>query len=564
MIAGFTLQPQRMRINLRQNRGWLAACLLSTILVLIPVAALFVIALQPGDGTWPHLAGYVLPRAMITTLALMAIVAALTASIGMGAAWLTATCEFPGRRLLEVALVLPLAIPTYIAAFAYIEFLDFTGPLQSAIRAIGGFESARDYWSPDIGTLPGAGFVLSVILYPYVYLTCRALLLLRSSTAIQVARTLGAGPVRTFLTVAVPLARPAIAVGVTLCLMETINDIGAMEFFGVQTLTFAVYDTWLNRGSLTGAAQLACVMLAVVVLLIAAERLARGHRRFHGASAKDNQPGRYRLSGFRATAAVVGCLLPPLAGFGLPAFVLVRFAMRRPDQFLSDPVLSAVLHSTLIAGSTAVVAVGFGLLLVYGLRITGHPLIAAFGRLASAGYAVPGTVLAVGVLIPFAAFDNWADSWMRSLFGLSTGLILTGSGLAIVYACAVRFLAMPIGTLDAGFSKISTHLDMAARTLGRRPWPMFGAVHLPLIRPALMTAGLMVFVDTLKELSATILLRPFNFDTLATLTYSHASRAAYGEAAVPALVIVLVGLVPVVLVLRTGATRPIARRVPEL
>ncbi len=556
--------PNRPFAGLRRNRGWILTCLLLTGLALVPIVALFAIALQPGDGAWPHLARHVLPRALATTLLLMGGVALLTGSIGLGAAWLTAACRFPGRRFFEIALVLPLAIPTYIAAFAYIEFFDFTGPLQTLARAIGGFANAQDYWSPDINTLPGAIFVLSVILYPYVYLTCRALFLFQSSTAIHVARTLGAGPVRTFLTVAAPLARPAIAVGVTLCLMETINDIGAMEFFGVTTLTFAVYDTWLNRGSLTGAAQLACVMLAVVVLLIVAERLARGQQRFHGSSAKDRQPVRYRLTGWRAVAAMIGCLMPPMMGFALPAFVLVRFAVKRLEQFYSEPVLLAAFHSTIIAGLTAIVAVALGLLLVYGLRLTGNPIIAGLGRLASSGYAVPGTVLAVGVLIPFAAFDNWLDGWMRSLLGLSTGLLLTGSGLAIVYTCAVRFLAMPIGTLDAGFAKISTNLDMAARTLGRKPWPMFWTVHLPLIRPVLQTAALLVFVDTLKELSATILLRPFNFDTLATLTYSSASRAAYGDAAVPALVIVLVGLIPVVLVLQAGSATPIARRVPDL
>ncbi len=547
-----------------RNRAWILCCALLTMLILVPIVALLVIAFRPGDGSWPHLARYVLPHALSTTLLLMGGVAILTGLIGMGTAWLIAACRFPGRRILEVALVLPLAIPTYIAAFAYIEFLDFTGPVQTAIRAIGGFQSARDYWSPDVSTLPGAIFVLSMILYPYVYLTCRALFLFQSGTAIHVARTLGAGPMRAFTRVVLPLARPAIAIGVILCLMETINDIGAMEFFGVTTLTFAIFDTWLNRGSLSGAAQLACVMLAVVVLLIVAERLARGRQRYHTASAKDHQSVQFRLHGGRAVAAIFACALPALLGFVVPAIVLVRFAIRRPDQFLSGPVLSAAFHSTAIALVAALAAVAVGLFLVYALRLTGNPVIAALGRLAASGYAVPGTVLAVGVLIPFAAFDNWLDGWMRGLFGISTGLLLTGSGLAIVYACMVRFLAMPLGTLDAGFSKISSHLDMAARTLGRRPLQMFFSVHLPLIRPALQTAALLVFVDTLKELSATILLRPFNFDTLATLTYSNASRAAYGDAAVPALAIVLVGLIPVVLVLRAGPVSPATRRMGNL
>lgn len=536
--------------------GAVLAAALVALIVAVPLIALIVLASRSSGDAWPHLVGTVLPRSTRITLLLAAGVGVASAIVGVATAWLVTMCRFPGRAVLEAALVLPLAVPTYIVAYCYAEILDFTGPVQSAIRALFGFETARDYWFPEIRSLPGTIFVLTAVLYPYVYMTTRLLFLMQSSAALDVARTLGAGPIRMFFRIAVPLARPAVAVGVSLVLMETLNDIGAVEFFGVRTLTFAVYDTWLNRGSLAGAAQLALVLLFLVFALILAERVARGRQRYHLNSRSQQPLAPFRITGWRAGAASLACFLPVLFGFVLPAALLADYSSRRLEQFLEPALVSAALNSVTIAAATAVAAVGAGLALAYAARLAHSRVVWGLGRFASIGYAVPGTVLAVGILIPLAALDNWVDSIARSVFGVSTGLLLAGSGAAIVYACTVRFLAVSTGSLEAGLSKISGHLDMAARTLRRTPGQTLRQVHLPLMRSALATAALLVFVDTMKELSATILLRPFDFDTLATFVYSQASRGAFEDSAVAALAIVAVGIIPLILLLRAGDGRP--------
>lgn len=536
---------------LPRGGGALLLALSVAAVMALPLVALAAIAAGSLGATWPHLLRTVLPGATVTTLALMLGVGAGTAAVGVGSAWLVSMCRFPGRAVLEWALVLPLAVPTYIAAYAYVEIFDQTGPVQSALRAAFGFATIRDYWFPEIRSLPGASLAMTAVLYPYVYLTTRVLFLMQSAHALDVSRTLGAGPHRLFWRVALPLARPAVAVGVSLALMECLNDIGAVEFFGVRTLTFAVYDTWLNRADLAGAAQLALVLLLIVFLLIGAERSARGRQRYTVGSGAA-RPQRFDLSGWRAAAAATLCLLPVFFGFLLPAGLLADYASRRLDQFADAAVLDAASNSLAVAAATALVTVAAGLALVYSGRLTQSRPAVLIGRLAATGYAVPGTVLAVGILVPMAAFDNRLDAAMRAMFGFGTGLLVTGSGAAIVYALAVRFLAIAYGALDAGLAKVSPNLDMAARTLGRSPARTLREVHLPLMRPAMTAAALLVFVDAMKELSATVLLRPFDFDTLATLVYARASRGAFEDAAAAALVIVAIGIVPLVLLLRSG------------
>lgn len=538
-------------------RRWLAGRLAVTIAVLIcgfiamPILALVMIAAGASSDAFAHLASTVLADAIVTTIFLLAGVGLLTAMIGVGAAWLITMCRFPGRGVLELALVLPLAVPTYIVAYTYVELLDFTGPVQSALRAAAGFKSGREYWFPEVRSLPGAIFVMSLVLYPYVYLTSRILFSMQSAATLEVSRTLGCGPWRLFRQVALPLARPAIAVGVSLVLMECLNDIGAVEFFGVRTMSFAIYDTWLNRGNLAGAAQLALILMALIVILLAGERRARGRQLYH-TGARHQNPAPFRLSGWRAGSASLACLLPVLFGFLFPAMLLADFSSRRLEQFVSADVISAGLNSVFIATITACLAVIIAFVLVYAARLSRSSTVSALGRFASAGYAIPGTVLAIGILIPLAAIDNAFDGLMRHVFGVSTGLLLAGSGLAIVYACTVRFLAVSHGSLDSAMAKITDHLDMAARTLGRRPRQMLFEVHLPLLRNALASAWLLVFVDTMKELSATVLLRPFDFETLATFVYAQASRGVFEDAAAPALVIVAIGVIPLLILLRTG------------
>ena len=527
--------------------------LLISAVVLMPVVAIVWLALSDRSDALPHLLVNVVPRATLRTLALLALTGLVTATVGIATAWLTAACDFPFRRALSAALVLPLAIPSYLAAYAFGEFFDYTGPAQTALRTIFGFTSRKDYWFPDLRSLGGAVFVMSAVLYPYIYLSCRSMFLMQGRTAADVARTLGAGPLKVFFRVQIPMARPAIIVGLTLVMMETLNDIGAVEYLGVQTLTFSIYDTWLNRGSLTGAAGLACLLLIFVAVLIAIERRARASQRFSEKRTTSivQNALRLKLAGWRKWAAFLACLTPILAGFAVPVAVLGLYALRRLESFADWRLLNALGHSLTVAASAALATVILGFTLTYANRNSSSKAVRIPVRLASLGYGIPGTVLAIGVLLPLAAIDNLVDGTLRHYAGISTGLLLSGTGFAIVYACTVRFLTMAEGSVGAGFEKLSPHLDMAARTLGRNRWQTLTSVLLPNLRPAVMTAALLVFIETMKELSATILLRPFNFNTLATLLYEDASRGKVQDASVPAMIIILAGLIPAILVSRS-------------
>lgn len=527
-------------------------------IVLMPILAIAWLAVSGGGADWPHLMQNVVPRATIRTLLLIGLTGAATAVVGILTAWLVASCEFPLRRLLSAALVLPLAIPAYLAAYAFGELLTFTGPVQGLIRAIFGFKTSRDYWFPDIRSLGGAVLVLSSVLYPYIYLACRSMFLMQGRAAADVARTLGAGPLKVFFRIQIPMARPAIMIGLTLVAMETLNDIGAVEFLGVQTLTFSIFDTWLNRGSLAGAAQIACIMLVFVIGLMMIERAARRRQRFSSQKTTSavHDAVRLPLSGWKKWAATIACLLPVLSGFVVPFLILGNYALKRLDQFIEPRLLNALFHSMLVSGATALFTVLLGFVLAYAARTGRSRFTDTAGRLASFGYGVPGTVLAIGVLFPLAALDNLVDASFRSTFGISTGLMMTGTGFAIIYACTVRFLTMAEGTLEAGFQKLSPHLDMAARALGRTGGQTLRTVLLPMMRPAVLTAALLVFIETMKELSATIMLRPFNFNTLATLVYEDASRAKVEDASVAAMIIVVAGMIPVILVSRSMERRP--------
>ena len=477
----------------------------------------------------------------------MAGVGGLSLLLGTGTAWLVTMYRFPGRRIFQWLLLLPLAVPTYIIAYSYLELLDYSGIVQTSLRELFGWQNARSYRFPDIRSLGGAIFVMSAVLYPYVYITARASFVAQSVCVLEVSRTLGRTASQTFRQVALPLARPALAAGVALVLMETLNDIGAVEFFGVRTLTVAIYDTWLDRNSLAGAAQIACVMLLFVFALLLIERTLRAKRRFHHTTGKYRDLPEEALEGWKGFLAAIACALPVLLGFVLPGSVLVHDAVAHVAAGLAPEFWNAALNSLLLAASAAMLAVGFAVVLAYARRQTRSQLIRAASALPAISYAVPGTVLAIGLLIPLAGLDNGIDGLMRSLFGVSTGLLLSGTAFAIVLAYTIRFLAASLGAVEAGLSKISRNIDAAARTLGSSVSEMLFKVHLPMLRPALGAAALLVFVDSMKELPATLLLRPFNFDTLATHVFTLVSLYRYEEAGLAALTIVLVSLAPVLL-----------------
>lgn len=516
--------------------------LLALALVALPVAALLWIALlSPGDGAdWGRLFAYVLPQTLHDTVLLLLGVGTVTALVGTGTAWLTAAYSFPGRGLASALLVLPLTVPTYVAAYAWVEITDYAGPLQTAIRDWGGRAGAYPF--PDIRSLPGAVLVLSSVLYPYVFLTARVAFALGNASALEAARTLGASASEAFRLIALPAARPAIVAGVSLALMETLNDIGAVETLGVRTVTFTIYDTWLSRGSLSGAAQLAAIMLVLVVGLLWLER--RHHRARSSVRERPLTPR--ALPAGRGLLALAACLAVPAIGFGVPASLLAAYALRRVEDWGEPALVAAAGGSVTLAASVALATVAGVYLLLQGARLGRAAPLRWASRATTFGYAVPGTVMAIGVLLPLAALDNAVDGWAR-LHGFSTGLLLTGSLAALVYACALRFAAIAHGAVDAGFGRISPSVDGAARTLGERAGGVAWRVHLPMLRPALLTAGLLVFVDTMKELPATLLMRPFGFETLATLIYARAGQGDFEDAAFAGLIVVAIGMVPLLL-----------------
>lgn len=538
---------RRWRGRRRISPGWTVAVAAILVVMTLPVLTIAALALRPDVGMWSHLIATVLPGALANTAILFAGVGVLTLVVGTAAAWLVTMYRFPGRAVADRLLVLPLAMPTYIVAYCYAELLDYAGPVQTALRGLIGARGPGDYWFPDIRSLGGAICVFAAVLYPYVYLTARASFVQQSVCALEVARTLGRTPLGTLWSVALPLARPALAAGVALALMESLNDLGAVQHLGVETLSASIYTTWLQRSSLAGAAQIAVVMLILVALLFAVERLARGQASSH------HTTGRYRsipfqdIEGWRGYAAAALCLVPFVLGFLVPAGVLLGHAVRHSGAAIAGGFWMAVANSLLLAAVVSIVAVVLAVVLAYATRTAANGFTRPAVRLAGLGYAVPGTVLAVGLLVPLAALDNRVDALARSVLGVSTGLLLSGTMFALVMAMTIRFLAVALGSVESGLERISPNLDAAARALGETALSSLFRVHLPMMLPALGAAALLVFVDAMKELPATLLLRPFNFETLATHVYGFAALEQIEQAALGALTIVLAGLAPVLL-----------------
>lgn len=520
-------------------------------LVLAPLISLVLIALTGDADLWPHLVAYVLPVATVNTFALLAGVATIAAMAGVGTAWIVTAYEFPGRNAMVWLLPLPLAFPTYIVAYVYVDILDGFGPVQTALRALLGFQSAADYWFPNVRSLGGAIIVMGFVLYPYVYLATRAMFQTQSAMLIEMARSLGASRWPLARDITLPLARPAIAAGVALAMLEALNDIGASEYLGVQTLTLSIFSTWLNRSSLPGAAQIACVMLFAVAALIALEHYGRRRQAFTGI---DRHPGitrRIALSSSKRWLAAAACFVPVAIGFLVPLTFLANQVVVRGLLLGFDASLFRHTLSTVAIAAVATLltlALGFGVVLALRLARRTYARVCVF--IAGLGYAVPGTVLALGLLGPLVAVDEAINAMMRAVAGVSVGLVLAGSSAAVVIAYAVRFLAIATGFAQAGLGRISSELDDAARSVGTPPSGVVWSIQLPLMRPALWGAALLVFVDCLKELPATLLLRPLNVETLSTYIYQFAVRGNFEEGALAALIIVLVGIVPVIRMVR--------------
>lgn len=540
---------------------WILGAIVLSTLILSPIVSLAVSALGGTSELWPHLAAHVLPQALRDTGLLLAGVGVLVVVLGAGSAWLVSAYAFPGRRWLEAGLLLPLAVPTYIVAFAYLDLMHPIGPVQTTLRGVLGIARPGDLVLPDLRSMPGCIVLLSFVLYPYVYLPTRALFMMQAGGLVEAARALGRAPSDVFLRVALPLARPAIAIGVSLALMEALNDVGAAEFLGVRTLTVQVYATWINRSDLPGAAQIALVMLALVLALVAAERWARRGRGY-AATARSPRPMiRQELTGARAALAFGLGLMPVAIGFLIPAAYLAEGAVTRIVRAGLPPTLSDEIANTILyAAAATLIATVIGFLVAAAPRLASPRIGAVLIRIASLGYALPGTILAVGLLAPLALVDSALSRVTDVLFGATPALIGLGTGSALVTAYLVRFLAVGIGTCEAGLARVPESMPDAARMLGRGPTAAVRQIQLPLAWPALVSGALLVFVDCVKELPATLLLRPLNVETLATHLYGEAARGTYEDGTVAALLIVLVGLIPVAVLLRLDGRPARSRR----
>ena len=527
--------------------GWTILVMAIALIIAMPILFIFTSVFSKSGAIWSHLADTVLQDYIVNSLTLMLVVGTGVCTLGITTAWLVTMCRFWGSKWLEWGLLLPLAAPAYLLAYAYTNMLDYFGPVQSGLRSLFGWTSIQDYWFPEIRSLWGAGVMLLLVLYPYVYLLARVAFLDQSVCTIEASRSLGSNPWQSFFTVALPLARPAIVAGLALALMETLNDLGTVEYFGVNTFTTGIYRTWLGMGDRTAAAQLAAFLMIFVLILIVLERRSRSAAQYYESSSYFQKITPYKLGVGRGILAMVACLLPIIFGFIVPAVYLLQLTLNNLDSSFDADFWDLARHSFILALITAIAAMIIALLMAYGKRLEPNWLMKTAVRISAMGYAIPGSVIAVGVLIPVAGLDNIIDRSMRATFNISTGLLLSGTIVALIFAYLVRFLAVGFGSVESSLNKISPNLDDASRSLGYGSTATLWKIHTPLMSGGLLTSAMLVFVDVMKELPATLVIRPFNFDTLGIRVYQYASDERLAEAAAPALAIVLVGIIPVIL-----------------
>ncbi len=558
-LAQVSSKPQPFSI-------WTIATVSLALLMMLPLVSVLTSIFSDTGTVWQHLITTVLGEYILNSLILMVGVGAGVAIVGTTCAWLVTMCQFRGRSLFQWALLLPLAAPAYILAYTYTDLLEYYGPVQSILRQWFGWKNAQDYWFPNVRSMPGAIAMFVLVLYPYVYLLARSAFSNQSSITLEASRSLGCTPWQGFLKVALPMARPAIVAGLSLALMETLNDYGTVEFFAVPTFTIGIFRTWLGQGERAAALQLALLLLSFIAVLVIIERQSRNRQRFYQTS-QTTETKRYVLRNWHPWAAIGICGLPIVLGFGIPVSVLAflikgdrsttntsgpsgdgDYGTATSGEFLAnapDPFWGYAIHSFTLASTAATMAVIIAVILAYGQRLHPSKLNRWAIQGATLGYAIPGAVIAIGAMVPLGKFDNALDSWMRSQFNSSTGLLLSGTIFALVFAYLVRFLAVGYGAVESSLNNIKPNLDNAARSLGLNTVQTLFQIHLPLMRGGLISAVILVFVDVMKELPVTLIMRPLNYDTLAVRVFNLASDERLSEAALPALTIVLVGLLPV-------------------
>jgi iron(III) transport system permease protein len=541
-----------MKLNLTCNRFpvWQQGSFVAALILVLPIAAIFVTAFGESNQLFSHLFSTVMPTYTTNTILLVVNVMLLSLVLGVPTAWLMAMCQLPGGKILQWALVLPLAMPGYIIGYIYTDWFDYAGPVQIVLRQITGWEGGS-YWFPDIRTIGGASVVLSLVLYPYVYLMCRAAFMEQSISLLQSARLLNCSAWQSFLRVSLPLARPSIAVGISLVAMETIGDFGTMSYFSVNTLTTAIYDTWLGYSNINAAAKISAIMLLVVLLFLSMERYSRRKTKLFQNQFSSHEQFTYLLSGWKKWLALIWCWGLVLVAFLLPVAQLAYYAVTYFSQSWNGQFHQFAWNSFVVALLAAAFATLIALLVNFNHRLRPIKTNQISMRMASMGYAVPGTILAIGIMVPVMRLDHAVNDLAKWLEWQRPGLIFSGTMFALVFALVVRFSAVAIGSIESGLNKISPSLDMAARTMGYGPQSMLVNVHIPLVRRAILIAMLLVFIESMKELNAALLLRPFNFETLATHVYNYASTEQLELAALPAILLVAVGLLPLILINRS-------------
>ena len=529
---------------------WKTSSVVLAALLVLPILAIFFTAVGHTDDVFAHLMATVMPTYAQNTIVLVVSVMALSLLFGIPSAWIMAMCKLPGEKILQWALVLPLAIPGYIVGYIFTGWFDYAGPVQVWLRELTGWQ-AGEYWFPDIRSLAGASLVLALVLYPYVYLLCRATFMEQNVSLLQSARLLKCTPWESFRRISLPLARPSIAVALSLVAMETIGDFGTVNYFAISTLTTAVYDTWLNYSNLNAAAKISAIMLVIVLLLLSAERYSRRKQKLYQTQFNSHEDFRYDLSGWKKWLALFWCWGLVATAFIFPLMQLISYAYTYFEQSWTEEFRQYALNSLKVSLTAAIVAVSVALVLNFYARLKQNRTSVALMRLSSMGYAVPGTVLAIGVMVPVLTLDHTVNDIAKAMQWGRPGLIFSGTMFAIIFAMLVRFSAVAIGSIESSLNKVSPSLDMAARTMGCQSNSMLWRVHFPLVRRGALIAGLLVFIESMKELNASLLLRPFNFETLATYVYNYASDEHLELAALPAVLLVLVGLIPLVIVNRS-------------
>jgi iron(III) transport system permease protein len=525
---------------------WTIAVMIIAFLVSVPILAVVSSLLTDSGQVWQHLVDTVLSDYLLTSFWLLLGVGAGVLGIGVGTAWLVTMCQFPGRRGFEWGLLLPLAAPAYLLAYTYTSMLDYFGPVQTFLRMVFGWDEVGDYWFPNVRSLTGGIVMLILVLYPYVYLLARVGFLEQSVCTTEASRSLGCNPWKSFFTVALPLARPSIVAGLALALMETLNDFGTVQYFGINAFTTGIYNTWFGMGDRITASQLSTVLMGFIFVLVILEQFSRRQARYYEMTNRYQSAARYRLGMVRSFLAVIACFLPIFLGFIAPALYLLYLAINHARETFNNDFLTLSANSLMLATVSAAIALLIALILAYGERLNPNPVLKSSVRFAAMGYAIPGIVIAVGILIPIGRLDNLLAEWIKGVLGLEIPLLLSGTIAALIFAYIVRFLAVAFGTVESSLGKIRPSLDDASRSLGYGSIATLTQVHIPLMSGGLLTAAMLVFVDVMKELPATLVLRPFNYDTLAVRVYQYASDERLVEAAAPALAIVLVGLIPVI------------------